>query len=146
VSIRSPSPSTKQEAALFSEADYFESLEKPTYKTRDGKVFVGVILSADEVAPLEARLRGCATDWDKTQAAMRAVVAACFPQPWYRLGPNPVWSYIKKLPPPGQAQAVFDFIVAQVTALGLPKPSTPGTTASARADQEVIDGPLTAGS
>jgi hypothetical protein len=112
---------------LFDEAEYLASLAAPTYKARDGKVFVGVILSADEVAPLEAALRGCGKDWGKTQAAMRAVIEACFPRPWWkRGGPNPVWSYVKRLPPPGQAKAVLDFISAQVTALGLPMPSTPG--------------------
>jgi hypothetical protein len=104
-----------------------------------------VILSADEVVPLEAALRGCGEDWRKTQAAMRAVTEACFPQPWYRFGANPVWARIKKLPPPGQTKAVFDFIAAQVTALGLPKPSTPGVKAWL-ATQEPKDGQRMVGS
>lgn len=118
----------------------------PTYKTRDGKTFVGVILSADEVAPLEAALRGCGKDWTKTQAAMRAVTLACFPQVWWkRWLPNPVWSRIKKLPPPGQARAVWDFTVALATALGLPMPSTPGVKAWLET-LEPKDGSATAGS
>lgn len=113
---------------MFDEQEYLAALEAPTFKGRDGKVFVGVILSADEVVPLEAQLRGCSQSWDKTQAAMRAVTEACFPRPWWkRLGPNPVWSRIKRLPPPGQMQAVWGFIVSLASALGLAKPSAPGS-------------------
>ncbi|HMG19535.1 MAG TPA: hypothetical protein VK573_12480 [Gemmatimonadales bacterium] len=130
---------------MFDEAQYLATLVAPTYKARDGKLFVGVILSADEVAPLEARLRGCGKDWGKTQAAMRAVTEACFPRPWYkRFGPNPVWAYIKKLPPPGQAQAVWSFTVSLASALGLVLPSTLETKIAAAVAP--LDGPHTAGS
>ncbi len=105
-----------------------------------------MILSADEVAPLEAALRGAGKDWAKTQAAMKAVTEACFPQShWARLWRvNPVWRYVRKLPPPGQMKAIWDFIERQVIALGLSMPSTPGIAAW-RATQS-LDAPPTAGS
>lgn len=112
---------------MFDEKEYLAALTPPMYKTRDGQTFVGVILSSDEVAPLEARLRGCSQSWVLTQAAMEAVIEACFPRSrWARLwSVNPVWRHVRKLPPPGQMRAVLDFISAQATAIGLP--SAPGS-------------------
>lgn len=132
---------------MFDEKQYLDSLVAPEYRARDGKTFVGAILSADEVAPLEAKLRGAGKSWAKTQEAMQAVVEACFPRSeWARLWQvHPVWRYIRKLPPPGQIKAVWDFIAAQLTALGIPTPASVGPIVS-RISQEVKDVPPTAGS
>lgn len=122
------------------------SLAPPTYRAQNGAVYVGRVLSADEVTPLETALRDAGGDWYKTKLALRAVTKAYFPRDWRRPWRRTVWSWIKRLPPIGQMAAVWDFMQSQASALGVTLPLPPGIKRLLDAQGEQASVSRTAGS
>lgn len=120
---------------VFDAQQYLDAVSPPTFKDPTGRLHVGRVLSVDQWTPLEMRLRAAALTktWPPLVLAMRLMVRAFFPQPWYkrlRLGVRgrsvETWIF-EHLPPIVQLRAVWSFMESQGTALGIKLEAPPGT-------------------
>lgn len=112
---------------MFDAREYLATFEVPVFIAPNGRRYEGRILSADEWAPLQAKLKNVENvRWPELQRVLFELTDAIFPKPRWRIWERSVRDWLKRLPPVGQMRAVWSFMQSQASALGMEMKPSPG--------------------
>ncbi len=138
---------------MFDSPAYMRSLSAPEFIDLTGKKHIGRIIGADTWFRLQASLRSPVredgtTDHRALDKAMRKIVRAFFPHPWYDFREKSVEYWLWQLPGVGRMRAFWDFMQSQVSAMGTSLSPLPGTfpTSTAPADSAPRDSQMSGSS
>ena len=117
---------------MFDAKQYLDSFEAPLFVDPDGQEHRGILLSHQQWLPLQKHLNALANintlTIDSLHEAIRLIINAIFPRPWWKFWSPRVSSYVMALPPTGQLKALWSFLEPQESLLGIEVTKTPGVS------------------
>jgi hypothetical protein len=118
---------------MFDSPALVAALATPVFIDLQGKTHTGRILGADSWFRLMASIRVVKRadgtfDPRLLSRAMRMIVDAFFPRPWWKFWEKPVSYHVWQLPPDLRMAAVWDFMQSQASVSGTELVPLPGIT------------------
>ena len=117
---------------MFDSPAYYKSLTSPEFIDPTGKKHTGRVIGADTWFQMQAKLRSPiredgTVDHHALMKAMRTMVNAFFPHPWWKFWEKSVAYWLWQMPMVGRMRAVYDFMQSQASAMGTSLSPLPGT-------------------